>query len=81
MRSNCVLWALPRWLRKAEPGEESYLVIRRSRVPWGILHCLTGKLDKATGQLALESYKPIGDQHKQGFEPVFRGEVVEGDKP
>lgn len=81
MRSNCVLWAVPRWLRKAEPGEESYLVIRRSRVPWGILHCLHGTLDKATGQIVVHSLKPIGDQHKQSFEPIFHGEVVEGDQP
>lgn len=80
-KSNCILWAVPRWLRKADPGEESYLVIRRSRIAWGILHMLHGTLDPKTGQIKLNSYKPPPGHVKTGFAPVFHGEVVEGDQP
>ena len=77
-RSNCVIYALAAWLRAAPPGEESYLVIRRSRIRWGIFHCLHGKLDHATNQIEVTSYKPVIPR-KQG--PTFPGHIVVGDKP
>lgn len=79
MKSNCLFFALPRWLEKAPPGEEYYLVIRRSRIPWGVFHMLLGRLDPVTGQLALTSYKPPPGHKKTGFQPTFNGKVVEGD--
>ena len=79
MRSNCFFFALPRWLRKAPPGEEVYLIFRRSRIAWGICHTLIGKLDPATGQIAVESYKPPPGHHKTKPAPVFHGRVVQGD--
>lgn len=78
-KSNCILFALPRFLRKAPPGEETYLVIRRSRVAWGFCHTLVGTLDPATGQIAVQSYKPPPGHKKTGFAPVFEGAVVNGD--
>ena len=80
-RSNCILWAIPRWLQKTKPGEESYLVIRRSRIAWGFVHMLHGTLDPQTGQLKLTSYKPPHGHVKTEFAPVFHGEVIEGDQP
>lgn len=79
MRSNCFFFALPRWLRKAPPGEEVYLIFRRSRVAWGFCHTLIGKLDHATGQIAVESYKPPPGHRKNRPAPVFDGTVVQGD--
>lgn len=79
-KSNCLFYALPRWLKAAPPGEEYYLVIRRSRVPWGMFHMFLGKLDPQTGKLDLTSYKPPPGHHKTGFQPTFDGKVVEGDK-
>ena len=79
MKSNCLFFALPKWLRKAPPGEEVYLIFRRSRVPWGICHTLIGKLDHATGQIAVESYKPPDGHRKTRPAPVFDGRVVQGD--
>ncbi len=80
-RSNCVLFALPRWLRAAPAGDEDYLIIRRSRVRWGFCHVLHGRLDPATGQIAVTSYKPIVDAAKTSLEPVFEGHAVDGDRP
>lgn len=78
-RSNCLFFALPRWLRKTPPGEETYLIFRRSRVRWGIFHCLLGVLDPETGQIKVVSYKPPPGTVKTGFAPTFHGSVVEGD--
>jgi hypothetical protein len=49
-------------------------------VAWGFFHCLAGKLDKETGQIAVTSYKPPPGHKKTGFAPFFDGAVVEGDK-
>lgn len=76
MKSNCLFYALREWFGALRRGEETYFVIRRSRIPWGIFHTLHGRLDPATGQIAVTSYKPI-DPRKQG--PFFRGDVVQGD--
>ena len=78
-RSNCLFFALPRWLRKAPPGQETYLIFRRSRVAWGLFHCLHGVLDPETDQIKVISYKPPPGTLKTGFEPVFKGTAVEGD--
>lgn len=79
MKSNCLFWALPRWLRRTQAGEETYLVFRLSRIRWGCLHCLLGTRDPVTNQIAVQSYKPPPGHAKGGFEPVFEGGVVEGD--
>lgn len=80
-RSNCLIYALTAWLRAAPPGEESYLVLRRSRVRWGILHALHGRLDESTGQIVVSSYKPPPGHVKTKVAPLFDGSVVGGDKP
>lgn len=81
MRSNCLIYALTAWLKAAPPGEESYLLIRRSRVRCGIFHALHGTLDPATGQIAVTSYKPPPGHVKTGPAPLFKGSVRDGDKP
>jgi len=81
VRSNCVIYALTEWLRKKPPGKESYLVIRRSRIRWGILHMLHGTLDPTTDQIKVTSYKPPPGHEKTGFEPTFEGTVRDGDLP
>jgi len=78
-RSNCIFWALPRWFAKGVQGHSPYLVFRFSRIPFGILHCLLGEMDPATGQVAVRSFKPPPGHRKSGFAPVFDGHVVEGD--
>jgi hypothetical protein len=80
MRSNCLIYALTAWLKSASPRDESYLIIRRSRVRWGIFHMLHGKLDHATGQIAVTSYKPPPGHKKTKPAPFFDGHVVDGDK-
>ena len=80
MRSNCILYALTAWLKAAPPGEESYLVIRRSRVRWGFVHVLHGVLDPATNQIEVMSYKPLVPE-KSGFAPRFEGAIQRGDMP
>lgn len=78
-RLNCIRYAWAAW-RKAPPGEETYLIIRRSRVAWGFCHFLFGRLDPETGQINVLSYKPFTPE-KRGIELSFEGRVVEGDKP
>lgn len=78
-KSNCLFFAIPKWLRKSPPGEETYLIFRRSRINWGILHCLVGTLDPLTNQIKVESYKPPLGHKKTKFAPVFEGTIVEGD--
>lgn len=78
-RSNCVFFALPKWLAGVKAGEETYLVLRFSRIRWGFFHMLLGKMDPKIGQIALTSYKPPPGHKKTGFQPVFNGTVVEGD--
>lgn len=78
-RSNCIFWALPKWLKRAKSGEETYLIFRLSRVRWGFFHCLIGRLDPTTNQISVHSYKPPPGTIKTGFAPVFEGSVVEGD--
>jgi hypothetical protein len=80
LRSNCLIYALTAWLRAAPPGEESYLVIRRSRIRWGFVHFLHGVLDPATNQIEVTSYKPH-EPEKRGFAPLFDGTVQRGDLP
>lgn len=80
MKSNCLIFALTAWLRAAPPGEESYLLIRRSRVRWGLVHFLHGKLDSVSGQVDVVSFKPHTPE-KQGIELRFRGRVTKGDAP
>ena len=80
VRSNCLIFALTAWLRPAPPGEETYLLVRRSRVRWGGIHALHGRLDPETGQVAVSSYKPNAAE-KRGLAVVFKGREVEGDAP
>jgi len=80
-RSNCLCWALPRFLTRAKAGEETYLIFRVSRVRWGFFHVLLGQLDPETGQIVVSSYKPPAGHVKTGFAPKFKGDVVDGDKP
>ena len=79
-KSNCVIYALTEWLKRKPPGHESYLVIRRSRIRWGFIHVLHGKLDLTTNQIEVDSYKP-NRAYKTGFAPTFEGSVQYGDKP
>lgn len=88
MRSNCILWAVPRWIAKGRQEQCKYLVIpfgkwslcfRWSRIPWGILHCLLGEMDPVTGQISVQSYKPPLGHKKTGLALTFKGQVVEGD--
>lgn len=81
IKSNCLIYALTTWLKPAPPGEESYLLIRRSRIRWGMFHMLHGRLDRATGQIAVTSYKPPPGHEKTGFAPMFDGQVRDGDNP
>lgn len=84
VKSNCVFYALPRWLRevvrKQPPGEETYLIIRRSRIRWGFFHLLHGKLDPETNKIEVTSYKPPVGHKKTRFAPTFEGTVVHGDE-
>lgn len=80
-KSNCLFWAAPKWVQRGIAGEEPYICFRWCRVPYGIFHCLLGDWDPTQYRIRMTSYKPIGDQNKHGFDPVFMGEVVEGDKP
>lgn len=80
LRSNCIFYDLAAWLRAAPPGQESYLVIRRSRIRWGVVHCLHGVLDPATNQIEVTSYKPTSPE-KTRFAPCFDGTVQRGDMP
>lgn len=79
-KSNCLFWALPRWLTRAKAGEETYLIFRLSRIRWGFFHCLLGKRDPATGQIAVQSYKPPAGHVKRHPAPTFSGSVVDGDE-
>jgi len=81
VKSNCLIYALTEWLKPAPAGEESYLVIRRSRVKWGFVHCLHGLLDPATGQIEVTSYAPPKGHVKTNFAPCFDGHVRRGDNP
>jgi hypothetical protein len=88
MKSNCLLFALAlywrrrRWARKrARDGKESarsYLIVRPSRIRWGLIHVLHGKLDRNTGQMKVVSYKP-NMPRKTRFAPIFFGHVSRGD--
>jgi len=78
-KSNCLLFAVPRWIARGRPQQQSYLVIRWSRIPWGFVHFLHGQLDPVTGQIEVVSYKPPLGHHKTGLALTFKGSVVEGD--
>lgn len=80
-KNNCLFWAVPRWLVRAIQGQEAYLVLRLSFIRWGFLHCLLGRYDHSTGQVALSSYKPPPGHRKTRFAPTFIGKVVHGDTP
>jgi hypothetical protein len=93
-RSNCISFAvalyLRRWARARRNDKRhddylvlrlfgrDYLLIRLSRVRWGIFHVLHGKLDRNTGQIKVVSYKPDVAE-KTGFAPIFKGHVERGD--
>lgn len=90
--SNCILFALALWWRRRirrfrawrngvvlRPSERYYL-IRSSRIRWGLFHVLVGRLDRATGQVELFSYKPDTPE-KNDIELLFKGRVVRGDMP
>lgn len=84
--TNCLIFAIAlywrRWLWSRKRGKscDDYLLVRRSRVPWGLFHILHGKLDRTTGQVKVLSYKP-NTPEKDGIEVVFRGHVARGDMP
>jgi hypothetical protein len=87
-KSNCILFAVPRWIARGRQDQCKYLVIRfgkshlcirMSRIPWGFVHFLLGEMDPVTGQLSLTSYKPPVGHHKTGLALTFKGSVVEGD--
>lgn len=87
-KSNCFLWALPRWIAHGRPQQSRYLVIRLrksylcirwSRIPWGFLHFLHGEMDPLTGQIAVTSYKPPAGHAKHRPALLFAGAVTEGD--
>lgn len=80
-KNNCILWAVPRWLLLAIQGYDAYLILRLSFIRWGFFHCLLGRYDVVTGQLAMKSYKPPPGHRKTRFAPTFRGKVVHGDTP
>lgn len=79
-KNNCMYWAVPRFLQRARAGEETYLVLRYSRMPYGLLHCLLGKLNPETGELVLTSYKPPAGHAKRRPALIFKGSVVQGDE-
>lgn len=78
-KSNCILFAVPRWLARGKPREQKYLVIRFSRMAWGFVHFLYGEMDPLTGQIAVTSYKPPLGHQKTGLALTFKGAEVEGD--
>jgi len=87
-KSNCLLWAIPRWIAQGRQDQCRYLVIRLgkrylcirwSRIAWGVVHFLLGEMDPVTGQLQLSSFKPPVGHRKTGLALTFRGAVVEGD--
>ena len=66
-RSNCMMFVLA-----------IYLLLRRSRVHWGVFHMLHGRIGTRTGRFYLVSYKLI-EKEKRNIEPLFRGQVERGD--
>jgi hypothetical protein len=60
VRSNCVEQALREYRDRLRAGREPYLLIRESRSdPHWIPHFLIGEMDPRTGQVAVESFKPL----------------------
>lgn len=80
-KNNCIFWAVPRWLLLAIQGYDAYLILRLSFIRWGFFHCLLGRYDVVTGQLAMRSYKPPPGHRKTRFAPMFHGKEVDGDTP
>lgn len=80
-RSNCLVYALREWLRPSPPGGESYLLVRRSRINWGFVHFLSGRLDPRTNQIAVTSYVPDVEEGKARGGPWFFGAPKAGDWP
>ena len=80
--TNCLFFAVALWFRRWRRGRgaQSYICIRLSRVPWGLIHVLYGRLDKDTDQIKVVSYKPDASR-KAGLEVVFKGHVARGDIP
>ncbi len=78
--TNCLIFAIALWYRRWRRGRGTgaYLCIRLSRVPWGFIHVLYGKLDRETGQIKVVSYKP-DSARKTGIEVVFKGHIARGD--
>jgi hypothetical protein len=83
-RSNCILFAIAlywrrlAWAHRHSQHHDDYIVLRLSRIQWGIFHVLHGKLDRNTGQIKVVSYKPDVAE-KTGFAPIFKGHVERGD--
>lgn len=79
MRLNCLVHAVREWLRST-PGDESYLLVRRSRARWGLVHFLHGRRDLRTDQIAVVSYVPnAGDDKPRSL--WFAGAPRSGDWP
>jgi hypothetical protein len=73
MRSNCLLFAIRLYLRRAKKGDAGYLVMRRSRhgaFPH-FLYLHRGR--------RLISYCPLNPRHKLLPPPLFNGFVKWGD--
>ena len=74
MRTNCWLWALPKWFR----GERRYLIVRWSRrVPW-IPHVM---LTDDISEVEIEEAVPVNP--KTGWRawldaPFFRARIRKG---
>lgn len=78
-RSNCIIFAVSVWWWRWLHGcSNNYLSWRVSRVPYGVLHLLHGRMGRETGLQHLVSYKP-NVAEKRGFEPIFAGHVEFGD--
>ncbi|WP_426106381.1 hypothetical protein [Massilia sp. TSP1-1-2] len=77
--SNCILFAMAIWVRRAANGKRNnYLLLRRSRVHWGVFHMLHGRIGTRSGKFYLVSYKPEIAE-KRNFAPIFKGRVERGD--
>jgi hypothetical protein len=83
--TNCLFFVLrlyfSRWRKAVKRGEQfnDYILIRPSRVPFGICHFLYGRYDSKTDQVKLISYKPK-KKYKSGVEIIFHGYVQRGDR-
>jgi hypothetical protein len=72
--SNCLIFSIRLYLRRARKGDAGYLVMRRSRFG-NFPHFL---YMRRNGRLV--SYCPINPKHKRLPPPVFRGFIKWGDR-